>query len=59
MHRRLLTGFLGILFIVLATTACMRPITGSRPILPPGQAKKISGSKSAKPYAPGQQNKQR
>lgn len=23
--------------------------------LPPGQAKKITGSKSAKPYAPGQQ----
>lgn len=25
--------------------------------LPPGQAKKITGSKSAKPYAPGQQKK--
>ncbi|WP_316633932.1 hypothetical protein [uncultured Flavobacterium sp.] len=25
--------------------------------IPPGQAKKMSGSKSAKAYAPGQQNK--
>ena len=25
--------------------------------LPPGQAKKVTGSKSAAPYAPGQQNK--
>ncbi len=25
--------------------------------MPPGQAKKISGSKSAKPFAPGQQKK--
>ncbi|RWX00323.1 hypothetical protein [Flavobacterium cerinum] len=27
--------------------------------IPPGQAKKMSGSKSAKPYAPGQQKKQK
>jgi hypothetical protein len=27
--------------------------------MPPGQAKKVTGSKSAKPYAPGQQKKQR
>jgi hypothetical protein len=25
--------------------------------LPPGQAKKLTGSKSAKPYAPGQRKK--
>jgi hypothetical protein len=25
--------------------------------LPPGQAKKVTGSKSAKPYAPGQRKK--
>jgi hypothetical protein len=25
--------------------------------LPPGQAKKLTGSQSAKPYAPGQQKK--
>lgn len=27
--------------------------------VPPGQAKKATGSKSAKPYAPGQQKKRR
>jgi hypothetical protein len=27
--------------------------------LPPGQAKKITGAQSAKPYAPGQQKKNR
>ncbi|MBW8683364.1 hypothetical protein [Chitinophaga rhizophila] len=27
--------------------------------LPPGQAKKLTGSKSAKPFAPGQQKKHR
>lgn len=26
--------------------------------IPPGQMKKVTGSKSAKPYAPGQQKKQ-
>ncbi len=30
--------------------------TGSGKV-PPGQAKKVTGSPSAKPYAPGQQNK--
>lgn len=30
--------------------------TGSGKV-PPGQMKKITGSQSAKPYAPGQQNK--
>lgn len=38
--------------LLLVTSAC----TTSRP-LPPGQAKKASGSKSAKPFAPGQQKK--
>ena len=27
--------------------------------LPPGQAKKVTGEKSAKKYAPGQQNKKK
>ena len=31
-----------------------RPATGK---LPPGQAKKVTGDKSAKAYAPGQQKK--
>jgi hypothetical protein len=41
----------------LLLTSCTHkthPQTGG---LPPGQAKKVTGSKSAKPYAPGQQKK--
>ncbi|MDU1890646.1 MAG: quinol oxidase subunit 4 [Dysgonomonas sp.] len=40
---------LGLLFI----TSC-RTIHTNKNGIPPGQAKKITGSKSAKPYAPGQ-----
>ncbi|KIC96037.1 hypothetical protein [Flavihumibacter solisilvae] len=48
----------------IAFTACTRKTVvirdhhhhHSKP-LPPGQAKKVYGSKSAKPYAPGQQKK--
>jgi hypothetical protein len=32
----------------------VHPVTGG---LPPGQAKKLTGAKSAKAYAPGQKNK--
>ena len=55
--------FLLIIFLValFVNTGCTRRIVvvkntpGHR--LPPGQAKKIAGSQSAKPYAPGQQKK--
>jgi hypothetical protein len=42
--------------MIFFITSCSLRVT-SRPVghLPPGQAKKITGSKSAKPYAPGQQ----
>lgn len=43
----LITGFLA--------TSC-KPAAGASRI-PPGQAKKITGSKSAKTYAPGQRKK--
>jgi hypothetical protein len=43
--------------LVLLVSGCGRPPLSTRPILPPGQAKKISGSQSAKPHAPGQQKK--
>jgi hypothetical protein len=42
------------LFIISSCTHKTHPQTGG---LPPGQAKKVTGSKSAKPYAPGQQKK--
>lgn len=46
--------------ICLSLVACTRKVYvyHSKP-LPPGQAKKITGSKSAKPYAPGQQKKKK
>jgi hypothetical protein len=37
-------------------TSCTRQSHPAKP-LPPGQAKKIYGTKSAKPFAPGQQKK--
>ncbi|MCZ4244247.1 quinol oxidase subunit 4 [Pedobacter punctiformis] len=52
------------IFIVFAlsglmlASACYAPRTaGNSGKVPPGQAKKGTGSKSAKPFAPGQQNK--
>ena len=47
-----------ILFVVISVVSCSvhTHSTGSGKI-PPGQAKKMSGSKSAKAYAPGQQKK--
>lgn len=51
--RILLTSVFAIAFGI---TSCSHHHQPSKP-LPPGQAKKITGSKSAKPYAPGQQKK--
>lgn len=47
--------FLTCMAVVFSCTYKTHPQTGG---LPPGQAKKVTGSKSAKPYAPGQQKKQ-
>jgi len=44
------------IFAGILLTACSHHHHPAKP-LPPGQAKKITGSKSAKPYAPGQQKK--
>ncbi len=43
--------------ITTATSCTHKTYVVNKP-LPPGQAKKLTGSKSAKPYAPGQQKKQ-
>lgn len=49
--------FFAVLMIsIILFSACSHSTHPSKSI-PPGQAKKISGSKSAKPYAPGQQKK--
>ena len=44
----------------LLSTACSTKISTVKTKpghIPPGQAKKMTGSQSAKPYAPGQQKK--
>ncbi|MCC9070513.1 hypothetical protein LNQ49_02725 [Flavobacterium sp. F-65] len=58
------TGFFKYLFITilltLFVTSCSihtSTSTSNSGKIPPGQAKKMSGSKSAKAYAPGQQKK--
>jgi hypothetical protein len=40
--------------VVLILTSCSVKET-SKTSLPPGQAKKVAGTQSAKPFAPGQQ----
>lgn len=50
--------YLSLLIFAVGTTSCVAPPRpahprGSKP-MPPGQAKKIYGTKSAKPFAPGQ-----
>lgn len=43
---------------IMLTSACYTARTaGNSGKVPPGQAKKGTGSKSAKPFAPGQRNK--
>ncbi len=48
-------------FALFATGCTRRTVVHKRTVvvkpLPPGQAKKLTGSKSAKPYAPGQRKK--
>lgn len=54
--RRLLVVILPLAFLLIVSCMRTRTIVVSKP-LPPGHAKKITGSKSAKPYAPGQKKK--
>ncbi|KIQ22139.1 hypothetical protein Q1W71_00835 [Flavobacterium pectinovorum] len=48
-----------ILFVALSVISCVAHVhnDGGPKKMPPGQAKKMSGSQSAKAYAPGQQKK--
>ena len=43
--------------VTILTTACSTTVAVAPKKLPPGQAKKIAGTQSAKPFAPGQQKK--
>lgn len=47
-----------VLFVIVSMLSCTVHHSHQGPKkVPPGQAKKMSGSKSAKAYAPGQQKK--
>lgn len=48
-----------LVMVLVAMSACSKTIVVSNKpaALPPGQMKKVTGSKSAAPYAPGQQKK--
>ena len=47
---------LGICFMMLTVSGCKTVVhVNSSGYIPPGQMKKMTGSQSAKPYAPGQQ----
>jgi len=50
---------LGIIVVLAAACSSKTVVVNSNPSgkVPPGQAKKMTGSQSAKPYAPGQQKK--
>jgi len=57
---RLTYIFLVLAMIVMAGSSCYRKVVIVKTPpkgLPPGQAKKITGAKSAKAYAPGQRKK--
>jgi hypothetical protein len=49
----------GLLAMILVLNSCAQVlVVDSKPKkAPPGQIKKVTGSQSAKPYAPGQQKK--
>jgi hypothetical protein len=47
---------IAVLLLIAASSCSPRPVSRSG-ALPPGQAKKVYGTKSAKPFAPGQQKK--
>ena len=61
-YTRIAVVVLVVLFLVLSVISCSTHVHTSGPAhtskkVPPGHAKKMSGSKSAKAYAPGQQKK--
>jgi hypothetical protein len=56
----LIRNYLTLIIVCILASCSNRTIVVNHPHhghVPPGQAKKMTGSKSAKPYAPGQQKK--
>ncbi len=56
MKRKIIYGLL-VAFMASSMAACTTYTAGRSGKVPPGQAKKIYGSKSAKQHAPGQKKK--
>lgn len=54
--KKFLSTFL-LLVLLFTITECAKKGVANKP-LPPGQAKKVFGTKSAAPFAPGQNKKQ-
>jgi len=52
-------GTLGFLFATSCSSSRKTVIITNQRHLPPGHAKKVYGTQSAKPFAPGQQKKKR
>jgi hypothetical protein len=48
-----------LIVLSLVLSSCTHTTIVKTKTLPPGQMKKITGSKSAAPYAPGQQKKRK
>lgn len=55
-NNRIILSFLLVTAVVFGSCTVYHDSQGNR--IPPGQAKKMYGTKSAKPFAPGQQKKQ-
>jgi len=55
--RKLFLSLMALVFSALLLSACVYRVHTTTTRLPPGQAKKVTGAKSAKAYAPGQQKK--
>jgi hypothetical protein len=56
--KKILSFFLVIAILSACSTKIAVKGSPAKP-LPPGQAKKVTGTKSAAPYAPGQQKKKK
>lgn len=57
-----MTKYLSLIIFILMVginTSCKTTIQLKTKNAPPGQMKKVSGSQSAKPFAPGQQKKKK
>ena len=56
-------NIIALLVLVLIMSSCTRVLVVQKPGVktnaPPGQVKKVTGSQSAAPYAPGQQKKKK